>query len=517
VSTSTADSPENERRIYCLTGIAPEVQAYALARYSRSRQSMVESVRELNAQRAEQFLNTFYFQYGHRSIADLAHVAVAVENVSILAAVRVVDEQLWDGQERSTRYQDFRRTRYVVPTGISGTSLERGYREAADALFSSYESLSNDILTVLLDTASPPPSMDRPQVERTLRARAFDVARYLLPLATRTSVGQLVSARVLERQISRLMTDPLPEAREIGADLRRAGEGSSATLEGLGTGPAAAPTLVKYTAPVRYIEQGRTDLALAATEILDGVSRQADGPRVELTLHEPLVDEMVATLLYAHDPDGRSYRQISARVAELDEGHKREVLNLSVEARGPYDELMRAHQSGHALKFDVLMDFGSFRDLHRHRRCVQIIQGPRIEHGFDDAADVFALGLGSAGAEAQELQKRYRVALSESVQASNWLRTELRQSESADTEPGQSDPADTAQYILPLAVRTRALFKMDFAEAAYIIEQRTQPAGHFSYRHVAWDMYQELQQQVPSLAALVRAVDPNLIVDLFRR
>ena len=122
LNLSTADSPENERRIYCLTGIAPEVQAYAMARYSRSRQSMVESVRELNAQRAEQFLNTFYFQYGHRSIADLAHVAMAVENVSILAAVRVVDEQLWDGQERSTRYQDFRRTRYVVPMGISGTS-----------------------------------------------------------------------------------------------------------------------------------------------------------------------------------------------------------------------------------------------------------------------------------------------------------------------------------------------------------------------------------------------------------
>src|SRR5215208_5280524 len=134
-------------QVYALTGVPPEIQAYAMAKYSRSAQSMRESIAELSTQRAEQFLNTFYFQYGHRSIADLAHLAVAVENVSIMAAVRVVDEQLWDGQERSTRYQDFRRTRYVVPTAISGTSLERGYREAADALFSSYESLSNELLS----------------------------------------------------------------------------------------------------------------------------------------------------------------------------------------------------------------------------------------------------------------------------------------------------------------------------------------------------------------------------------
>ena len=508
MTSSQADSSELERRIYCLTGIAPEVQAYAMARYSRSRQSMVESVRELNAQRAEQFLNTFYFQYGHRSIADLAHLAMAIENVSILAAVRVVDEQLWDGQERSTRYQDFRRTRYVVPPGVADTPLEAQFRESADALFANYETLSKELLELLMESVPAPASMDQAQVERTLRARAFDVARYLLPLATRTSVGPVVSARVLERQISRLLSDPLPELREIGADLRRAGEEASATLEGLETGAPAAPTLVKYTAPSDYLQQTRRELAEIAEATLRDLPRVA-AARVELTTDQPILDETVATLLYEHDPMGRSYRQISTRVADLEEGRKREILELSVRSRARHDELMRAHQSGHALKFDILMDFGSFRDLHRHRRCVQIIQGPRAEHGFDDPEEVFALGLGDAGAGARDIQARYQSALADAFAASTNLGGALAGDDVANRE--------TAQYLLPLAARTRALFKMEVAEAAYIIEQRTQPAGHFSYRHVAWDMYQELGRKVPSLAALVRAVNPNEVVDLFRR
>ena len=90
-------------QVYAVTGAAPEIQAYAMAKYSRSAQSLRESIRELSAQRAEEFLNTFYFQYGHRSIADLAHVALAIEDISMLAAIAVVDEPVWDGQERSSR------------------------------------------------------------------------------------------------------------------------------------------------------------------------------------------------------------------------------------------------------------------------------------------------------------------------------------------------------------------------------------------------------------------------------
>ena len=109
--------------VYAVYGVEPEIQAYAMAKYSRSALSMKESLREISQQKAEKFLNTFYFQYGHRSIADLAHIALAIERLSILAAIAVADEQRWDGQERSTRYQDFKKSGYYVPEfGDAGSS-----------------------------------------------------------------------------------------------------------------------------------------------------------------------------------------------------------------------------------------------------------------------------------------------------------------------------------------------------------------------------------------------------------
>src|SRR6266511_1639016 len=138
-------------QVYALTGVPPEIQAYAMARYSRSAQSMRESIGELSSQRAEEFLNTFYFQYGHRSIADLAHVALAIEEVSILAAIRVVDEPLWDGQERSTRYQDFRRSGYVTPEEIAGRPEAEGYAAVMDGLFAGYQRLTRRLTDLLAD------------------------------------------------------------------------------------------------------------------------------------------------------------------------------------------------------------------------------------------------------------------------------------------------------------------------------------------------------------------------------
>src|SRR5213593_494530 len=115
-----AASPSTE--VYAIFGAEPEVQAYAMAKYSRSALSMKESLKEISQQKAEKFLNTFYFQYGHRSIADLAHIALAIERLSILAAIVIADEPRWDGQERSTRYQDFRKSGYYTPDFADDTA-----------------------------------------------------------------------------------------------------------------------------------------------------------------------------------------------------------------------------------------------------------------------------------------------------------------------------------------------------------------------------------------------------------
>src|SRR5438270_408209 len=108
-------SDASQTDVYAIHGADPEVLAYAMAKYSRSALSMKESLSEISSQRAEQFLNTFYFQYGHRSIADLAHIPFAIEKLSLVAAIALVDEQRWDGQERSTRYQNFRKSGWYTP------------------------------------------------------------------------------------------------------------------------------------------------------------------------------------------------------------------------------------------------------------------------------------------------------------------------------------------------------------------------------------------------------------------
>src|SRR5256714_13886957 len=112
-SQPSLDSRTTE--VYAIFGAEPEVQAYAMAKYSRSALSMRESLKEINDQKAEKFLNTFYFQYGHRSIADLAHIAFAIVKLSMIAAIILADEQRWGGQERSTRYQDFKKSGYFTP------------------------------------------------------------------------------------------------------------------------------------------------------------------------------------------------------------------------------------------------------------------------------------------------------------------------------------------------------------------------------------------------------------------
>src|SRR2546421_3622457 len=165
-TAKTSSSPEKngmssspQVNVFAVHGADPEVQAYAMAKYSRSALSMKESLREISGQKAEQFLNSFYFEYGHRSIADLAHIAFAIERLSILAAIVVVDEQRWDGQERSTRYQNFKKSGYYLPDFGRNSEAERLYRGSLDVLFSDYETLSERMWHHLAEQTPKPDDM----------------------------------------------------------------------------------------------------------------------------------------------------------------------------------------------------------------------------------------------------------------------------------------------------------------------------------------------------------------------
>src|SRR6516162_574954 len=148
-SVAAPATPEVATDVYAIHGADPEVLAYGMAKYSRSALSLRESLAELNEQKAEKFLNTLYFQYGHRSIADLAHIAFAIEKLSILAATVVVDEPRWDGQERSTRYQDFQKSGYYIPDFGDDAAAREMYRETVDFLFSEYRYFSQAMFEYL--------------------------------------------------------------------------------------------------------------------------------------------------------------------------------------------------------------------------------------------------------------------------------------------------------------------------------------------------------------------------------
>ena len=494
------------RRIYSVVGVPPEIQAYALAKYSRSSQGMLETVQELSAQKAEQFLNTFYFQYGHRSIADLAHLVFGLEQISILAAMAVVDEPVWDGQERSTRYQPFRRTGWHLPEDVQGGPAESIFTQTAQGLFTAYEQLSSALLDHLTDAVPRPAEMSEGIYRRTLRARAFDVARSLLPLATHTSVGQIVSARVLERQIGRLLGSPYAELRAVGAELKATCQAPAVAPLSAEPQPAAAPTLVKYAEASSYPGTVARELTQAAHELLGELGATNRSMLVELA--EPFADplrEMAATLLYRYDAQGHSYRQIQSLVQDMAEARVAELFDLSLAGRSKHDEPLREHRAGYALAFDVLVDLGSFRDLHRHRRCIQIAQPLTWGHAFELPEEVFVAGLGEQAA----------LSALEGGQGEAYAEALLKAEQVASIVRAEAPLA--ADYLLPLAYRTRCLFKMDWAEAAYIVEQRTQPQGHFSYRRVAWGMYEALRGRYPSLAAPIRAVDPRGPQDLLKR
>jgi thymidylate synthase ThyX len=499
--------------VFAVHGVEPEVQAYAMAKYSRSALSMKESLKEISEQKAEQFLNTFYFQYGHRSIADLAHLAFAIEKLSILAAIVLVDEQRWDGQERSTRYQNFKKSGYFIPDFGADAAARAEYCATIDFLFAEYEAFTQEMLRYYTGKVPRPAEMVEDQYTRTLRARAFDNSRYLLPLATNTSLGQIVNARTLETQIARLLSSPYAEVRHLGALLKDAAREPSYNVQAesmralveeikaanpdLGAkaeqqllrSTRVSPTLVKYADASAYEIKTRADLEHAAAELMEGVPLES-APLVDLVEDGPLEVEIAATLLYSACHHG--YRQVTERVQALTAKQRGEIIDLGMRHRGRHDELLRSFNAGQQFKFDILMDIGGFRDMHRHRRCTQIEQGFTRHHGYDTPPDIKEAGLDA----------RYKAAIQKAVHATDKVNV-------SGTHAGL--------YLLPMAFRKRTLFKMDFAEAVYISELRSGAAGHFSYRNVAYAMYEEVARKHPALAKYFRVTDVREPIDLLKR
>lgn len=512
------------RKIFAVGGLAlpPEANAYGLARYSRSKESVSTTFTEMTEKILEghdsmkKFFDVFYFQYGHASIADLAHVSMAVENISILAAIDLVDEQLWDGQERSTRYQRFSADTIHVPAAVQkNAKLLKMYRTMNEYGMSEYDKHYKELLPAVREANPSPKELPDSVYKGSTRARAFDIARYFLPMGSLTSVGQITSGRTLEKMISRLYSSEYSEVRAVGEDLKAACEtpafnpftaeitaalkllaknvksGSDAAkkvkrLKQILQATAPLPTLVKYTSPIKYLLDTQKDLKQAAKEYLK--IKQVDSSHdVQIFINQDPLVEAVTTLLYS--VTHYSYQQIQQQVNSWSRKKQHEVFNLAVRQRGSHDELLRMLDT-HSVTFDILMDIGSYRDMHRHRRTVQVAQDYTYEHGYDWHPELEKYGN----------LYGYQVAMDMLTQSGKKL-------EQLNHEAGV--------YAMPIGFKRRALFKMGWNEIDYIGKLRTGSGRHASYWKIALRMVEEANTVCPERASIIptKSLDQDNLFD----
>ncbi len=476
--------PESKPRVISVSPMPPEKCAYALARYSRSPDSIRESLAWVRTHDSQKFLESFYFQYGHASIADLGHTVVCFEGLSELAATEIEEEPLWDGQAKSSRYQDFSRAGFVTPPELIGQMAEC-YESAARRLLAAYAEVNARAFDCLAARLPRPDDMTPAVYRRNLAARAFDVARYLLFWGIPTQVGQVTSIRTLEKQIRRLKAAEYQELRELGDEIARACAAEPDCIWDAGAArEALAPTLARHADADEYAARARNNLRQWADQNLPR-SEGGEPERVDLMHPSDTAADIVATLLYP--VSDRPFRELYEMARAWSAAQRAEVLDVAFESRTRRDDLLAGFHGG-LYAYDLAIDIGAYRDLHRHRRCHKFRQSYSGRLGYDTPALVEEAGAAEV----------YREAIESALTAMRGL------------------PSPGAHYLLPFGARGRFLFKMDFAEAEYIARVRSGVKGHFSYREVAWEMKVKMDELEPELGRLMEATPP-WVEDMLKR
>ncbi len=443
--------------VFCITDangnlLPPAVQATVLAKYSRSPLSARELVIDLTEEKADKFQEKWVVGYGHNSVAELATVPVCFEGVSIVASKFIESWQRAGYSEKSTRYQVFTRDSFITPPGAPDTM-----KKFAARFYDAYESLMPKVTRRIAEIVGDNP--DDPK--GTTKARAFDNVRYLLPAGTGTNVAALVNLLDARRMISGLKGHSNPEFCALG-------ERMEAAVKEL------APTLVKHTEPDGFQIPVKSvgDLPEGYIYNSGGVSIAAASPYVRL--HRP----------HLMPEPGLEQASFEALVADL-YAMDWQTFSGVMETRPKFSEVPDVFKTV-KLAFEIMMDYGAYRDLQRHRRCEQFAEPLSSNYGYVVPDDI-------AGSD---LEREYRDAM-ESL-------------DSYEDEAVIHDP-DLFQYMVPLGYLHRSLFQMDMKEWYYVTELRTKPQGHISYRRTAWDMFSLVQKRLPGLAQWCRAIKPEAI------
>jgi thymidylate synthase ThyX len=467
-----------DRPVFALTNLPEVVKGALFARYSRSHKSLRrlfldEFVADLDLtgdltvdatvglKRAEQLYERVFLEYGDDSVAQLGGVHLACEQASNLLTKVLEWGRLMAYLEQSTRYipYDTRlsgRYRYWRDPQVCESRLGARYVGDMDQLFDTYR----DMLPAVLDWAReryPKDDGDSDFVyKQTIRAKACDAVRGVLPAATVSNVGIYGTGQAYEALLLRMRAHPLPEARSYAdlmlVELRKVIPSFLARVDR----PERGGVWVDYLARTREETQHVVDRMFADHAV-------APTSEVVLTDFDPEgEDKVLAAICYPHT--NLPEHQVMARVQQMSAAERVALMRAYVGERSN-----RRHKPGRAFertayRFDVLGDYGAFRDLQRHRMLTIEWQQLTPRHGYEVPEPVVEAGV----------QDQWDDAMARSAALHDALEP---------TFPAQ------APYAVSLAFRIRYAMQMNAREAMHLCELRSAPAGHASYRRVAQEMH----------------------------
>lgn len=494
---SVVDGPEHAD-VYLVENLPQEVAATLNGVYSRSSKSMRDqfldrlklglsaqgrTLEDLDVQphddaltavmgdKAGQFLKTYAIDHGHNSLREGAVVHLAVERVSQLVTRFIQRERRCSFEESSTRYISFSAESHWRDPDVvgSGGEVAAAYETILRTTFALYQKASEALLAHLKRERPLQPGEKEGPWLRTLKAEAFDAARYLLTPAIRTKWGMVADARTLSDVITELLSHPLSEFRLVGERMMQQAEKSLPTLL-RHAGTNAFQHALRKAVPAAVAELG-----LAPAEPRRGAAE----PSTELIGFDPeLDDRLLASLLY--EQSGQPFASLVTAVKSRTAGQRRELLGRLMTERGKWDAWPLALEGAAPFDFEVLVDFGAYRDIGRHRKSLQQQQTMTTAHGF--AVPPLMATAGLAGEYADVLGRT----------------AELQQQVAAEFP-------DAAAYVTPFAFLQRVRIQFDPRQTAYFIELRSGPEGHFSYRQVALDMLAHVRKVSPLFAEFIRA------------
>lgn len=436
--------------VFCLLDsdgklLSPSVQATVLAKYSRSPLPAREILRSLTEEEADKFQDKWVIGYSHSSVADLAALPVCYEGVSMIASKFLESFQRMGYSEKSTRYQIFNRDSFITPPGAPDTM-----KNFASRFYDAYERLYPKVVRRCAELMGRDMSDPKSFEDRLVKARAFDNVRYLLPAGTGTSLGAEGFLRDHRYMIQAARGHSNSEIQAIG-------NAAHAAIS------VICPVLVQKSDPDTFEPQ---IVSLGSVH----ETFNPNDPNWYAEVHKP-------HLLQNKDLLQKSFESSVANLY----GMSWTAFSKHMEGRGKRHtpRVFRTQR----ITFDLMMDYGAYRDLQRHRRCEQFAEPLTANYGYIVPDDI----LGS------DLESDYRQTM-ESIHL-------------YDDEDVVHN-SDLMQYMIPMGYLHRSIFDMDLQELYYIIEMRTQKQGHQAYRRVAWRMLEAAREHFPGQLQWVQATDP---------